>query len=177
MPLPYKEPLQKIIICLYLALDKVDCSQQIKNIIVDKGVLIMAQITWNDSFSVHNAVIDVQHQEWIAIYNRLDHVLLHGSNSDLAHAASETLQAMQDYANYHFRQEERYLQEIHYPDLVAHRRLHKDFDDQVYSYYKKILSGEWVLNTEVISILKNWLEHHILHEDQKYCAFASHSQN
>ena len=84
---------------------------------------------------------------------------------------------MQDYANYHFRQEEQYLQEIHYPDLVAHRRLHTDFDDQVYSYNRKIRSGELILNSEVISLLKNWLEHHILHEDQQYCAFAGHSQN
>lgn len=101
----------------------------------------MAQITWNDSYSVHNAVIDAQHQEWIAIYNRLNQILLHGSGSDLVHVAAETLQAMQDYANYHFRQEEQYLQEINYPDLVAHRRLYTDFDDQVYSYNRKIRRG------------------------------------
>jgi hemerythrin len=133
----------------------------------------MAEIIWNDSYSVNNAVIDAQHKEWIAIYNKLDRILLQGSNDEVSTAAADALQAMQDYANYHFRQEEQYLQEIHYPDLVAHKRLHTDFDDQLYGYNKNLRNGKLVLNSEVIAILKKWLQHHILYEDQKYCAFLA----
>jgi hemerythrin len=133
----------------------------------------MAEIIWNDSYSVNNAVIDAQHKEWIAIYNKLDRILLQGSNDEVSTAAADALQAMQDYANYHFRQEEQYLQEINYPDLVAHKRLHTDFDDQLYGYNKNLRNGKLVLNSEVIAILKKWLQHHILHEDQKYCAFLT----
>lgn len=136
----------------------------------------MAQITWNDSYSVNNDIIDAQHQEWIAIYNKLDHDLLTGGSGDLATAAADALQAMQDYANYHFRQEEQYLQEINYPDLVVHKRLHTDFADQLYGYGRQLRNGQLVLNSELVSILKNWLQHHILHEDQKYYAFLSQSQ-
>lgn len=137
----------------------------------------MAQITWDDSYSVDNGVIDAQHQEWIAIYNRLDQVLLQGSGSDLANAATEALKAMQDYASYHFRQEEQYLKEIHYPALVAHRRLHTDFDDLLYSYSRQLRNGQLVLNSEVMSILRNWLLNHIMQEDQKYCAFVRQGQS
>jgi hemerythrin-like metal-binding protein len=133
----------------------------------------MAQIIWNESYSVNNADIDAQHKEWIAIYNRLDNILLTGSGDAVSRAATDALQAMQEYASYHFRQEEQYLREINYPDLVTHKRLHTDFDDQIYGYNRKIRSGEFVLNTEVISIIKTWLLHHILHEDQKYCAFVA----
>ena len=135
----------------------------------------MSQIIWDDSYSVNNAVMDAQHKEWIAIYNKLDHILLQGSSSELSTAAAETLLAMQEYANYHFRQEEQYLKEVNYPDLVAHRRLHTDFDDQVYTYNRKIRNGELILNSEVLSILKNWLHNHILQEDQKYSAFLTQS--
>lgn len=133
----------------------------------------MAQIIWNESYSVNNADIDAQHKEWIAIYNRLDNILLTGSGDAVSQAATDALQAMQEYASYHFRQEEQYLREINYPDLVTHKRLHTDFDDQIYGYNRKIRSGEFVLNTEVISIIKTWLLNHILHEDQKYCAFVA----
>ena len=133
----------------------------------------MTEITWDDSYSVNNAVIDTQHKEWIAICNRLDRILLNGSNREVFTAAADTLQAMQDYANGHFRHEEQYLQEINYPDLVAHRRLHRDFDDLLYNYNRKVRNGELVLNSEVIAIVNEWLLHHILHEDQKYCAFLA----
>lgn len=133
----------------------------------------MAQIEWSDSMSVQNAVIDGQHKEWITIYNRLDQILSQGVGSDLANAASEALKAMQEYASYHFRQEEQYLKEINYPGLVAHRRLHTDFDDQLYNYSRQLRNGQLVLNSELLSILKNWLLNHIMQEDQKYRAFAS----
>lgn len=137
----------------------------------------MAQITWSDSYSVNNESIDAQHQEWIAIYNKLDHDLLSRGSGGLATAVADALQAMQDYANYHFRQEEQYLREINYPDLVAHKRMHTDFDDQLYGYGRQLRSGQLILSSELLSILKDWLLHHILHEDQKYCTFTSQSQS
>ena len=133
----------------------------------------MTQITWDDSYSVNNAEIDAQHKKWIEIHNKLDHILLSGSNAEVSNAVTETLQAMQEYANYHFRAEEQYMKEINYPDVVAHRRLHTDFDDYLYSYKRKVQSGELVLNSELMSILKKWLLNHIMQEDQKYRAFLT----
>ncbi len=131
----------------------------------------MSQITWNDSYSVGNDDIDDQHKEWIAIYNKLDHILLNGSNQEVFALAANSLQAMQEYANYHFRKEEQYMQEINYPDIVAHKRVHTDFEDALYNYNRNIRSGELILNTEVMTIVKHWLLNHILHEDQKYRIF------
>jgi hemerythrin-like metal-binding protein len=133
----------------------------------------MSQITWDDSYSVGNDAIDAQHKEWIAIYNRLDQTMLDGNIQDLAKVREDSLQAMRDYTNYHFRQEEEYMKEIGYPDIVAHKRLHTDFDDQLYNYHRMIRNGELVLNTELISIIKDWLLNHILKVDMKYRAFLA----
>lgn len=130
----------------------------------------MNQIVWNDSYSVNNAEIDAQHKEWIVIYNRLDHTMRTGNSSALHTSTADTLEAMKKYTEYHFRKEEEYMKEINYPDLVAHKRKHTDFDDELYNYNKMVRSGELVLNTEVMSIIKKWLLHHILHEDQKYAS-------
>ena len=83
---------------------------------------------------------------------------------------------MQTYANYQFRWDEQYLKEIKSAGLVVHKRLHTDFDDQLYDYGRQLRNGQLVLSSELLSILKNWLQHHILHEDQKYCALLSQSQ-
>jgi len=132
----------------------------------------MSQITWDDSYSVGNDAIDSQHKEWVAIYNRLDHAILHGSPGDLDKAREGILQAMMEYASYHFRQEEQYMREMGYPDIVAHKRVHTDFDDQLYQYHRMVRNGELVLNSELITIIKNWLLNHILKVDMKYKAFA-----
>lgn len=132
----------------------------------------MSQITWDDSYSVGNDAVDAQHKEWIAIYNRLDHAILNGSSGDLTKVREEILQAMMEYASYHFRQEEQYMQEMGYPDIVAHKRVHTDFDDQLYNYHRMVRNGELVLNSELITIIKNWLLNHILKVDMKYKAFA-----
>jgi len=133
----------------------------------------MSQITWDDSYSVNNDAIDAQHKQWIAIYNRLDQAMLTGSLADLAQVREEILQAMMEYASYHFRQEEEYMKEIGYPDIVAHKRIHTDFDDRLYNYNRMIRNGELVLNSELIAIIKNWLLDHILKTDMKYRDFAA----
>lgn len=133
----------------------------------------MSQIIWDESYSVGNAAIDEQHKQWIAIYNRLDQSMLTGSSKDYTAIRAEILQAMQEYASYHFREEEQYMRELGYPDIVAHKRLHTDFEDQLYNYGRMIRNGELVLNTELISMIKNWLLNHIVREDQKYRVFAS----
>jgi hemerythrin-like metal-binding protein len=79
---------------------------------------------------------------------------------------------MMEYASYHFRYEEQYMREMGYLDIVAHKRVHTDFDDQLYQYHRMVRNGELVLNSELITIIKNWLLNHILKEDMKYKAVA-----
>lgn len=132
----------------------------------------MSQITWDDSYSVGNQEIDAQHQEWIAIYNRLDQAILTEKPGDLARVREETLKAMMEYASYHFRQEEQYMQEIGYPEVVAHKRIHTEFDDQLYSSYRKVKDGELLLNSELITVIRSWLLNHIQKTDMQYKVFA-----
>jgi len=64
----------------------------------------MSQIIWDDSFSVNNAEIDIQHKKWIEIYNNMDMKICVGS-SPLPDGL-EALKAMEDYTRYHFSFEE-----------------------------------------------------------------------
>jgi hemerythrin len=134
--------------------------------------LAMSRIEWDESFSVQNTEMDAQHKKWIEIYNRLHEILISGTTEEINTITAETLQAMQQYTHIHFKSEEEYMNRIQYPDLVQHRRIHKDFENQIYTYNREIAAGQIVLNSRIVKTLKNWLLTHIIDEDQKYRRFS-----
>ena len=131
----------------------------------------MNKITWNDSYSVNNAALDAQHQELIEIHNHLDHLLLTGGGHEMSAALSEAIQIIHELLHYHFQQEEEHMRQINFPNIVEHKRLHSDFEDCFFQYYRQMINGELVLTSEIISVIKNWHIDHILHEDMKYVSF------
>ena len=126
----------------------------------------MPRIEWEETFSVNNEEIDGQHKKWIAIINALHESMMKG---DIALATTlNAMEGMKDYVKYHFEYEEEYMKKINYPDLAEHQVLHAKFYGVINQYYNDTRSGKLVLNSEVMSILVNWLKDHILHADKKY---------
>ncbi len=132
----------------------------------------MARIEWDQSFSVDNAEIDNQHKKWIAIYNKIHDCLTAGDDTSLSALAAESLAAMHDYACNHFKFEERYMEQLNYPELISHRRLHRDFENLIYKYRRELEEGKILLNTSLLKIIRTWLVEHILTEDKKYSAMG-----
>lgn len=137
----------------------------------------MGIIEWEESFSVNDEAIDRQHKRWIELYNRFHGRLLKGNSAELISLAEEALQEMLDYADYHFKVEEEYMKTINYPELIQHRRMHRDFDTMIYQYARDIREGQTVANTSILKILKNWLVDHVLQEDKKYSLYAANRKN
>jgi hemerythrin-like metal-binding protein len=98
--------------------------------------------------------------------------MLDANTDSLADITTESLSAMHDYARSHFHFEEKYMEQLGYPHLIEHRRLHRDFENQVYNYIRQIEAGTLILNTSLLKVIKNWLLEHILSEDKKYSIFA-----
>lgn len=134
----------------------------------------MAHIIWDESYSVGNQELDEQHKRWIDIHNRLHDELLTGSVDSLKAVTTATLREMHRYVNHHFSCEERYMLQIGFPEAREHWRLHKDFDNLIYSMLREIEDGDMpVLNSELVKIMQNWLVNHILVEDRKFTDFDS----
>ncbi len=128
----------------------------------------MAQIEWDDAFTLGNDAIDRQHRKWIELYNTLDGLL---SVNEIVLPTTGThidaLQIMQEYTLYHFRYEENIMANAGYPGLSQHWRLHKDFDYKIFAYLRKMEMGKMFSNTELLDLLRKWLIDHILHEDMR----------
>ena len=119
-------------------------------------------------FNINNAEIDSQHKKWVEIYNQMHDKMLDDSQDKFNSIAINALTEMLDYVRYHFKTEEAFMGRIDYPDIVDHRRKHKDFDTKIYHMNREI-----ILNSEILTIIKDWLINHILTDDVKLGLYAA----
>jgi hemerythrin len=129
---------------------------------------VMPLIEWDDSFSVGFAEIDSQHHRWIQMINDLDEVLSKGEVDRFTTAMQASLDAMTDYARFHFDFEERFMADLGYPEIEAHQKTHRRLIGQLTQIQDDIKRGYRPLNTQLMSIMMNWLKDHILEEDKQF---------
>ncbi len=133
----------------------------------------MPTFQWDSSYSVDNAEIDQQHQRFFELIDELDSALMSGGASDVSGATRDSVEALRDYAQKHFADEERYMAELGYPDLRAHQFEHSRLARRISDFRDDLYAGRIVLGTEVAKTMADWVSGHILGSDKKYAAFAA----
>jgi hemerythrin len=128
----------------------------------------MEKIIWNDSLSVGVAEIDRQHKQLVSILNQL--LGMEGLTVD-SETISDTLTRMTDYADYHFKSEEGYMQKYAYPDYAAHRLEHIAFMRKTAELSMGTMAYRKSVPTDLLAYLKTWLLEHIMVSDMNYKPF------
>lgn len=131
----------------------------------------MSFIEWSDELSVKHEGIDGQHKEWIRIINVLHDNLINCEGKDLNRITTDSLLAVKAYGEKHFKYEEGLLKKLGYPGLAEHEKEHCDFYQKIENMYQNHVSGEIVLNSQLMKMLQNWLTQHIMVEDMKLVPF------
>ena len=131
----------------------------------------MPLVQWDDALSVGHDEIDRQHRKWIQFINDMHDALASGDPHKLGAITDTSLRQMIDYAKYHFEFEEKYMDEIGYPELAAHKQVHDGFRKMISKIQADAEHGYQPLNTQLMSIMMNWLTDHILSEDKKYSLY------
>ena len=124
----------------------------------------MGYLKWNTAYSVDNEEIDGQHQKLFALVNDLHDAMQSGRITDL----SGTIDALVAYTDYHFKAEEGLLQACRYPEYNVHKEMHDSLTRRARSMQEAYASGNMPTAVEVLLLLANWLNRHILDEDRKY---------
>ena len=121
----------------------------------------MAIPEWDDKFSIHNDVIDVQHKKLFDIAHRAG--LLISKQVD-GNEIKKILVELFEYMKVHFHDDEAYMASIGYPGLerqsAMHQQIIRDMTDLIqnirYDFKQKlaIITEEWLINHILKKICK-----------------------
>jgi hemerythrin-like metal-binding protein len=128
----------------------------------------MAFINWSDELSVQIESIDDQHKKLIEQINLFCTNFNQGSKKE----KMETLiKAMKDYTVFHFTTEEKYMQQLNYPDYSSHKAEHDKFVKTVSNFEERYKNGKLLISLEITNFIKDWASNHIQGTDKKYSDF------
>lgn len=119
--------------------------------------------TWNEKYSIHDTMIDIQHQKLFELAGKVEYLI------DKPVYKDEIKNLLAEFFNYmkdHFYQEEQYMELIKYPDIETHKKIHKHIIQSMIELIKNIKSAN-DLKEKLYLAVKKWLLEHILYEDMK----------
>ncbi len=125
---------------------------------------------WTARFSVGDPMMDAYHHIFFETIRSFATALPDLSTD----AVEERIQFLANYAQMHFDSEERLLEEIHYPDLEAHRVNHRLFREQIALIQQAYHANPTpALAEKLLAMTQDWLKEHVLSEDMKYKAYVT----
>jgi len=117
------------------------------------GVAILKPFEWKDSYLLGVARMD---QEHLILVEKINSLVLSFNRADGVQKAFSDLAT---YATEHFADEEKYMESIKYPDLIAHKEIHRKLLAQVSDLGEKVLQGN-ASPSDLMTFLSDWLGTH-----------------
>lgn len=125
----------------------------------------MGYLKWIDKYSINVPQIDEQHKKLFNLVNALYEAMHAGKGRDMI---GTVIQEFVDYTGYHFNAEERLLLRHGYPDFSEHKEMHDALVRKAQGLKEAFDSGDSPTAIDVMLLLANWLNRHVLDEDRKY---------
>ncbi len=126
------------------------------------------RFVWKDEYALGVGSMDAEHKTLIEKINHLAETLQKGKVTSAVKRAFADLGA---YTQEHFAHEEAYQASISYPEIEAHKKLHKQLLQQLGEFGAAIENGQ-VDAVALMRFINNWLLKHILGVDMKYADFS-----
>jgi hemerythrin len=130
----------------------------------------MRTIEWQDDYTVGVKELDDQHR---CLLNTINTLLEEQGDKYEAAKFSPALSSLIYYAYTHFATEERYLLQVHFPDLKQHVLDHIDFIMKTLGLALRVESGGDETRIELLRYLKEWYSSHVLVTDRQYIPFLA----
>ncbi len=128
----------------------------------------MKFMEWSTKFELGIPDMDQQHQRWLEILNNFYEKL---DNDDMTENVKKLVDEVLEYTNYHFTQEETFMESIHYPEIDSQKQMHAEIIRMIEGYRQKAVEGKVIISMTLTAELKKWFKEHILIEDKKYSEF------
>lgn len=122
----------------------------------------MTQLAWTNELAIGLPSLDEQHMQLFAISNDLLSAITQGEGEA---ALKEIFDRLKAYTEYHFKEEEAYMEEIGYPDLSAHAAEHALLLVRVNTLWRLLQGGEAISPKGVSLFISDWIVGHIMEKD------------
>lgn len=123
---------------------------------------------FTEEYYIGNALIDHEHQELFRLIGKANRLVREGIDASQCDEIMKILEELKDYTEFHFSDEEEYMESIHYEGLEAQRRAHKAFVYKINSIQKEEIEKQpQEYMQSLVEFLLGWLINHILYTDKK----------
>ena len=133
----------------------------------------MPILEWQEKFNLGIDQFDVHHQHLVTLLNSTYDNFVEGAPVE---NLGLILDALVDYAIYHFNAEERWMKENGYVQFGEHQKAHNYFKKRVSEIQADFVVGKDNIPFETLTFLASWLSNHILEADADLGRFAAKRQ-
>ncbi len=124
-------------------------------------------------FQLGIELVDREHKQLVDMLNHTYELLFAGKRAEARHYFEESLTK---YIDVHFADEEAFLEEIGYPQLEEHRRIHEQFKRDFETLKPRIASDDDAAFRQALNDAFAWLLVHIGKADRRYATFYAEQQ-
>ena len=110
--------------------------------------------------------LDDEHRELFRIINDVAYLLGNEFKEDKYDDMVHLLHELRDYTEYHFHDEEKYMEEINHPELLLQRKQHAEFTAKMSELSAMVdFKDQHEMLDELLRYLVTWLYRHIIGSD------------
>lgn len=123
---------------------------------------------FTEEYQVGISLIDKEHEMLFEIIGRANRLVREGVDEDSLHEIWEILKELKTYTQFHFKDEEEYMERMAYEGLPAQKRAHTAFIGKIESIdLVEVGQNPQEYMQSLMEFLLGWLINHILNSDKK----------
>lgn len=135
---------------------------------------------WIDDLSVGIDKIDDQHKE---LFSRINDLVEAIRSHTCKYKIGDVVKFLDDYIDFHFEEEEKFMLKTNYPEYNAHKAQHRKFQKNFEKLKKELPKleggkkpGSYDLSVETNQVVVDWILDHIVKVDKKFGKFLENAE-
>lgn len=131
----------------------------------------MTVLSWQPAMKLGIPAIDADHKMLVGLLNTLHYAMIAGDDRS---GIGDELKVLVDYTHTHFAREEALMERSGYPDIEAHRAIHRRLAAAMEEHRATFLDEPDAFDMAAFyDFVSDWLLHHVLGEDMKLKPYLS----
>lgn len=125
-------------------------------------------LAWKSEYSIGHYRTDSEHMKLFTLARKAFSISQKENSEDHLEELRGIVRSLYEYVGTHFKNEEKYMKSIDYPDLKRHRSIHKDMLDTLHSFVQTLndLTLDEIQET-LYEFIEKYFIQHIVDEDKR----------